>query len=146
MFVCFTAFVSLTPLGMMTFVNFSQYQRTLTAEMIQPISHLASNSRRFLEDFLGERRAALIYVANRESYQELCDPTHLGEIFRNMKNSFGGFVDLGVIDSNGNQRSYVGPHTWRARTTANRIGTTKPSSKASTSAMSSWVIATFPTS
>jgi signal transduction histidine kinase len=106
--VFFTAFVSLTPLLIMTFVNFYQYKKTLTAERTYPIAGLASNSRRFIEDFLHERRAALTYVANRESYENLCDSEKLNEIFSNMKRSFGGFMDLGVIDSDGNQRSYVG--------------------------------------
>jgi two-component system NtrC family sensor kinase len=103
-----TAFVSLTPLVIMTFVNIYQYKKTLTAEMIHPIARLASNSRRFIEDFLAERRAALTYVANQELYEDLRDPGKLRQIFLNMNRSFGGFVDLGVIDSDGNQHSYLG--------------------------------------
>jgi len=61
-----------------------------------------------MEGFLEERRAALTYIANRERYEDLCDPDTLNRIFLNMKSSFGGFVDLGVIDSDGKQRSYVG--------------------------------------
>jgi len=107
--VAFTAFVSLTPLVIMTLVNFYQYERTFTAEMIQPVYGLASTSGRFITDFLVERRAALSYVVRREPYGDLCDPARLGRVFLDMKESFGGFVDLGVIDSDGSQRSYVGP-------------------------------------
>ena len=106
--VFFTAVVSLTPLVIMTFVNYYQYKKTLRAEAIHPISLLTSNSRRFMNDFLEERRAALTYVVKRESYEDLCDPDKLSRIFLDMKESFGGLVDLGVIDSDGNQRSYVG--------------------------------------
>jgi signal transduction histidine kinase len=106
--VSFTAFVSLTPLVIMTFVNYYQYKKTLGAEMRHPIFQLASNSRRFMNDFLEERKAALSYVANREPYEDLCDSEKLNYIFLDMKKSFGGFVDLGVIDSDGNQRSYAG--------------------------------------
>ncbi|MBN1591213.1 MAG: hypothetical protein JW888_17000 [Pirellulales bacterium] len=108
--VCFTAFVSLTPLVIMTFVNFYQYQKTLDEEMRSQISRLTSISRRFMDDFLEEQRAALTYVVKHESYDDLCDQQKLGRIFRDMKESFGGFVDLGIIDSEGNQRSYVGPY------------------------------------
>jgi len=107
--VVFTAFVSLTPLVIMTLVNFYQYERTFTAEMIQPIAGLTSTSGRFITDFLVERRAALSYVVRREPYEDLCDPAKLGRVFHDMKESFGGLVDLGVIDSDGSQRSYVGP-------------------------------------
>jgi len=107
--VVFTALVSLTPLVIMTLVNFHQYERTFTAEMIQPIAGLTSTSGRFITDFLMERRAALSYVVRREPYEDLCDPAKLGRVFLDMKESFGGLVDLGVIDSDGSQRSYVGP-------------------------------------
>jgi signal transduction histidine kinase len=106
--VFFTAFVSLTPLVIMTSVNVYQYRKALRAEIIHPIARLASNSRRFIEDFLHERRAALTYVANTQSYEDLCDSQKLKEIFLHLKNSFGGFIDLGVIDSDGTQCSYVG--------------------------------------
>ena len=113
--VCFTAFVSLTPLVIMTFVNFCHYEKTLTAEAMYPISRLTSNSRRFMDDFLEERRAALTYVVNRESYEDLCDSEKLNRIFLNMKQSFGGFVDLGVIGSDGDQRSYVGRYELKGK-------------------------------
>ena len=61
-----------------------------------------------MEDFLEERKAALTYVANSERYEDLCDSQKLSQILLNMNKSFGGFIDLGVIDSKGNQRSYVG--------------------------------------
>lgn len=108
--VFFTAFVSLTPLVIMTFVNFYQYRKALREEMTQPIFRLTSTSKRFLEDFLKERRAALTYVVKRESHDDLRDPEKLKRVFLDLKESFGGFVDLGVIDSDGNQQSYVGAY------------------------------------
>jgi signal transduction histidine kinase len=93
----------------MTFVNAYQYHESLKAEAKHPISLLVSNARRYLEDFLEERRAALAYVVNQELYEDLTDPKQLNRILLNMKESFGGFVDLGVIDPDGNQVSYAGP-------------------------------------
>ena len=108
--VFFTAFVSITPLVVMMNVNLHQYKTTLAAEMIHPISRLTSNSRRFMSGFLEERRAALTFVANREKYEDLCDPEHLSRMFLHMKTAFGGFIDLGVIDADGEQISYTGPY------------------------------------
>jgi len=108
--VCFTAFVSLAPLVIMTCANFHQYRKALTREMEHQMSRLTSISRRFMDDFLKEQRAALTYVVKREKYENLCNPQKLGRIFLDMKGSFGGFVDLGVIDSDGNQCSYVGAY------------------------------------
>jgi len=106
--VLFAAGVSLTPLVIMTFVNYYQYKETLKAEAIHPISLLVSTSRRFVNDFLEERRAALTYVIKHESPEDLCDPEKLNRTFLDMNESFGGLVDLGIIDSEGNQQSYVG--------------------------------------
>ncbi|MFH1921009.1 MAG: ATP-binding protein [Planctomycetota bacterium] len=106
--VFFAAVVSLTPLVIMTFVNYYQYMKSLRAEVIHPISLLTSASRRFMDGFLSERRAALTYVARHESYEDLCDPEKLNRTFLDMKESFGGLVDLGVIDSEGKQQSYAG--------------------------------------
>jgi signal transduction histidine kinase len=45
-----------------------------------------------------------------ESFKQLSDPRVLSRVFINLKASFGGFVDLGLIDSNGVQKTYVGPY------------------------------------
>jgi len=106
--VFFTAVVSLTPLMIMTFVNYYQNKKTLRAEAIHQISRLTSNSRRFMDHFLEEHRAALAYVVSRESHEDLCDTKTLSRILLDMQESFGGFIDLGVIDEDGNQVSYAG--------------------------------------
>jgi len=106
--VVFTAFVSLTPLIIMALVNYYQYKKALRTEIAYPIYRLVSNARRSIGDFLEERRAALTYVARSESYDDLCNAEHLKVVFQNMKESFGGFVDVSVIDSDGNQRAYEG--------------------------------------
>ena len=104
----FTALVSLAPLVIMTLVNSYQYGSILRAEMINPIARLVSTSKRYMSDYLQEHRSALAYVVNRETYEDLCDSERLNLTLLHLNSSFGGFVDLGVIDSDGNQRSYVG--------------------------------------
>ncbi len=108
--VSLTALVSLTPLGIMTWVSYTQCQQAMVAERDHLVSRIAANSQRIMDSFLEERRAALSYVVNRESYEDLCDRVKLGRVFLNMNQSFGGLVDLGVIDSDGQQRAYVGPY------------------------------------
>jgi len=105
-----TALVSLVPLIIMTFINYHQYQKAFRSEMIYPISRYTSNTKKSLEFFLSERKSALTMIINDKSFDELCNHENLSQVLTNMKNSFGGFVDLGVIDSTGSQRSYVGPY------------------------------------
>lgn len=103
-----TGLISLTPLIVMTFVNSRQYERALAKELSQTITRLVSTSRASMTGFIEEHRAALAYVAATESYENLCQPEKLNQILLSMNQSFGGFVDLGVIDSDGNQQSYAG--------------------------------------
>ncbi|MBD3299627.1 MAG: two-component sensor histidine kinase, partial [candidate division Zixibacteria bacterium] len=60
--------------------------------------------------YLEERRSALTYLIESTTLQELSDPDSLSHIFLNLKRSFSGFVDLGLIDANGSQRAYAGPY------------------------------------
>ena len=108
--VLLTLAVALAPLVIMTVINYFQYQNALTAEMVHPTSLLLSNSKRSLEFFLAERLSALRLVVHDQSLVELCEQDKLGHTLRNMNSSFGGFVDLGVIEQDGRQCAYVGPY------------------------------------
>lgn len=105
-----TAIVSLLPLVVMALINLRQYQKAFHAEMIYPISHYTSNTKKSIAFFLSERKSALVMIINDKSFEDLCDQDKLAAILSNMKQSFGGFVDVGVIDSTGGQRSYAGPY------------------------------------
>lgn len=108
--VLITSAVALTPLIFMTFININQYQKTFKNEMMNPILALTSNAKHSLEFNFEERKAALTYIISDKSFKELSDGTKLANCFHNLKQSFGGFVDLGLIDSKGIQISYIGPY------------------------------------
>jgi len=113
--VILTSFVSLTPLIIMTVVNYHQYKSAFEAEMIYPVSRIASKTRQSLESFLAERRSVLNMIVRDKPFKELDDPKKLTALFRNLKESFGGFVDLGLIDFEGNQRTYAGPYDLKGK-------------------------------
>jgi signal transduction histidine kinase len=50
------------------------------------------------------------FIARDNRFESLNDPDRLAAILDHLKDSFGGFRDLGVIDSLGTQRTYVGPY------------------------------------
>jgi two-component system NtrC family sensor kinase len=103
--------VSLTPLIIVTAVTLYQHRRLFRNEATQPISDLTSNAKRSLEFFLAERRSALTFIINDNTFDELCDPDELARIAANLNRSMAvtAIVDLGLIDSSGSQRCYVGP-------------------------------------
>ncbi len=100
----------MAPLITMTVLNFHQYQKALRADMIYPITRQTSNTRHALQSFITIRRSALDFVIRESNFDDLSNHDHLTELLGNLKGAFGGFVDLGVIDSKGNQVSYVGPY------------------------------------
>jgi two-component system, NtrC family, sensor kinase len=110
-----TAFVSLMPLIIMTFINYYQYKRVFEEEMIYPISRLTSNTAQSLSSFIDERRSVLDMIIRDKDYDDLKNQEKLTLLFRNLKESFGGFIDMGVIDADGNQQSYVGPYELRGK-------------------------------
>jgi two-component system NtrC family sensor kinase len=109
------AAVSVFPLVIMTLINYHQYQEAFHKEMIRPITRLTSNAQRSLEFFLSERSSALTMVIREKSIDELRDQKSLNRLLDNMKRSFGGFVDLGLIDAEGNQISYAGPYQLKGK-------------------------------
>jgi signal transduction histidine kinase len=104
------ALVAVVPLVIMSLVNYYQYQDAFHTEQIRPIARLASNAKRSLEFFLAERLSALSLVIREKKVDDLLDQASLNQLLANMKNSFGGFIDLGLIDGEGEQISYAGPY------------------------------------
>ncbi len=109
------ALTAVMPLIIMTVINYSQYQQAFQQEAVRPVAHLISNSKRALEFNLGERISALSLVIREKTWDELIDIENLRKLLVDMKHSFGGFIDLGLIDSNGKQVSYAGPYNLLAK-------------------------------
>ncbi len=108
--VLITATVSLAPLIILAVTSFFQYQKAFKAELLEPINRLTGVAKHSLEFFLEMRVDALKLLVSEKTFDELVDSEMLARTFRNTKRAFGGFVDLGIIDSSGRQISYVGPY------------------------------------
>ncbi len=107
--------VAITPLLIMTGVNYYQYEQAFREEQTRPMVRFVANGRLALEAFLEERAAAMRFVARDRSHEELSDSVTLSTILEDMKASFGGFTDLGVLDAGGTQLSYAGPYQLEGR-------------------------------
>ncbi|RKX32611.1 MAG: two-component sensor histidine kinase [Candidatus Zixiibacteriota bacterium] len=105
-----TSLVALTPLIIMVIINFYQDKQAYFAESSFTVTRILSNTKRNLEFIIEERRSALSLILNEQSYDKLNSPGGLKSIQNNLNNSFGGFVDLGVINSDGIQTNYIGPY------------------------------------
>jgi two-component system NtrC family sensor kinase len=102
--------VSLVPLIFITVLDYRATRKGIESEIRLRTARLVSNTRRSVTFFLEERRSAIQFITGLHPCQDFGNSTELRLILENLKQSFGGFVDLGIIDSEGNQRSYAGPY------------------------------------
>jgi len=105
-----TATVALVPLIIWAFSGYRLTMETIESELVLRTSQLVSNSWRSVSLFLTERRSVLDFIAHDHSLDTLKDPARLADILENLNKRFGGFIDLGVIDSSGKQISHTGSH------------------------------------
>ncbi len=94
----------------MAFIDYSVSKRAMTSEIELRTARLVSNTRRTVSYFLSERKAALEFIVFDNAFHSMIDPYRLETLLARSKKVFGGFTDLGVIDSTGMQRAYVGPY------------------------------------
>lgn len=105
-----TTGVVILPLIFMGVTDYKVTQSSVESEILLRTSRLVSNTRRSVAFFLEERRAALRFIEEDNSCEVLQDTGRLATVLQNLKKGFGGFVDLGMIDSTGKQKAYVGPY------------------------------------
>jgi len=108
--VVLTLVVALVPLVVMTGVNYYLYKRNSEAEIRYNLTRDLLNTSRSLEFVMEERLSVLKLVIQEHLISELGDARALASTFQHLEQSFGGFVDLGCINSAGVQISYVGPY------------------------------------
>jgi two-component system, NtrC family, sensor kinase len=118
--VLITAAVSLLPLIFITVVNYRATQNGFESEIRLRTARLVSNIRRSVKFFLEERQSAIEFISRLYPLRELDNPGRLELILENLKSSFGGFVDIGIIDADGIQRTYVGPYALKGKNYGNQ--------------------------
>ncbi len=105
-----TATVALVPLIIWALAGYRLNLDTTESELVLRTSQLVSNSWRSVSLFISERRSVLDFIAHDHTFETLNNKVRLAAILDNLNKRFGGFTDLGVIDSSGIQQTYVGPH------------------------------------
>lgn len=118
--VLITAAVSLLPLIFITVVNYRATQMGFESEIRLRTVRLVSNIRRSVKFFLEERQSAIEFISRLYPWEDLERPGRLELILENLKASFGGFVDIGIIEADGIQKTYVGPYALKGKNYGNQ--------------------------
>ncbi|MFP4668495.1 MAG: ATP-binding protein [Desulfobacterales bacterium] len=102
--------VTIIPLTVMAVTSSIQYQQNIKAERITPMRAIANKKAHSFELFLEERLSALHFIASSYSFEILSGKATLHRIFRILREEYGGYVDLGIINDDGIQIAYTGPY------------------------------------
>nr|WP_321258683.1 ATP-binding protein [uncultured Pseudodesulfovibrio sp.] len=108
--VALLAVVALVPLLVMAFIDYNVTRSSLESENLLRTARTTSNARRTIAYFLEERTNALDFLAKHQGISSLRDSDNLQSALDSLKASFGGFVDIGIVDHEGRQVAYIGPH------------------------------------
>jgi len=101
---------SLIPLFALGATIYYQFNSTFQNKMIESLRNLAQNRKSSLELFIDERISQLNTIAQTHSFEKLADEQFLTKVFNAMQSRSKSFIDLGIIDSDGNHLAYVGPY------------------------------------
>ncbi len=107
--VLLTLAVVLSPLAFMAVVDQRLSREVIEGDIRYQTTRLVANTRKNIAFFLAERKSALVFVDRDNPYEELSKPLRLTALLDNLQKGFGDFYELGVINAEGLQHTYVGP-------------------------------------
>jgi two-component system NtrC family sensor kinase len=106
------AFLPLLTLGSVIYVYTTD---ALKSNAVETLRLQVQDHRTVIDQFLSERASDLRLLASNIGFAELTNAGGLGRAYRSLQRELACFSDLGVIDSEGNHRAYVGPYDLMAR-------------------------------
>lgn len=102
--------LSVLPLLFVTISLYTLFDDIYTDKVTETLKRTAENRRDAIDLFFNERVAQLYTIANTNTFAALADEGFLKAIFEVMHAKSNSYMDIGVIDDEGNHRSYVGPY------------------------------------
>ncbi|MBW2609896.1 MAG: two-component sensor histidine kinase, partial [Deltaproteobacteria bacterium] len=103
-----TLLVSFAPLILVGTTIYWQFKSIYKEKIEEQIRYRATAQAEALDLFLKERTAILSAMADTHSFDYMIEGHNLNKIFEVMNARAGAFVDLGIVDSLGQHRGYVG--------------------------------------
>jgi len=108
--VMLTALSAILPLLAITWLDYNITQKAVKSETLSRTSRTVSNTKRTISAFLAERKSVLDFIVHDNHYSDLINSKRLAVILENLRKSFGGISDIGVINATGQQVAYIGPY------------------------------------
>ena len=100
----------LVPSTIISLLSHYQYKQLLEKdELIQMMLNM-EQAQTTIERFVSKLQSIIKFVARDDRYLDLINPTNLEALFVRLQNEHPDFADIEIIDSEGMQKSYVGPY------------------------------------
>lgn len=104
---------SLIPLLSLGLTIYQLFRVSYTSKIIENLRSMADSKRNAIEIYLDERVGQLNLLVSTEGFELLKNQNKLEKAFAIIQGHSDSFVDLGVIDGEGQQVAYVGPYNLR---------------------------------
>ncbi len=101
---------SVIPLFILGGVIYHQFSVSYSAKIMENMKTLAENRCSSIDLFFDERISQLTSLANTHSVEQLKNEDYLHRVFNIIQTRSKSFLDIGVIDQDGNHLAYVGPY------------------------------------
>jgi len=103
--------ITTLPLATMIIINYFQYRSHLRSQIIAPLYAMAEKTKHSFELFLDQRLAIIRFVSTTYNFEHLSNKKNIGKILLSLKKEWSGFVDIGLINKDGELVSYAGPYS-----------------------------------
>jgi len=107
--------ITVIPLLLTTGIGYYQYRDLLEKEEVENLRWNAESAKKTIEAFLREQQLIISFLASEHTYKDMSDRQYLGQLLTRLRNVYPGVVDLGIIDSEGIQHTYVGPYNLQGK-------------------------------
>ncbi len=101
---------SVIPLFILGAVIYQQFSASYSAKIMEDMKTLAENRSASIDLFFDERISQLTGLAQTNSLAQLSNEEYLHKVFNIIQARSKSYLDLGVIDQEGNHLAYVGPY------------------------------------
>ena len=101
---------SLIPLIALGVTIYYQFSVSYSAKIYENLKTLSENRQSAIDLFFDERVSQLATIAHTHSLKQLGDESYLNKIFDTMQTRSKSYIDIGIIDQEGNHLAYIGPY------------------------------------
>ena len=101
---------SLIPLVALGVTIYYQFSVSYSAKIYENLKTLAENRRSTMDLFFDERVSQLATIAHTHTLKQLGEESYLNKVFNTMQTRSRSYIDIGIIDQEGNHLAYIGPY------------------------------------